>query len=38
MLKFEHNLDADRDRMRTKFGDAQLCDRNFRGLKSAKRG
>ena len=31
MLKFEHNLGADRDRMHTKFGGAQSRDRNFRG-------
>ena len=38
MLKFKHNLGADRDSMRTKFGGAQLRDRDFRGQKSAKSG
>ena len=32
MLKFEHNLGADRDRMRIKFGGAQSA--NFRGQNS----
>ena len=38
MLKFEHNLDADRECMCTKFGGAQSRDHNFRGRKSAKGG
>ena len=33
MLKFDHNLGADRDRMRIKFGGAQSA--NFRGQNSA---
>ena len=37
-MKFEHNLGADRDRMRTKFGGGQSRDRDFRGQKSAKSG
>ena len=35
-LKFEHSLGVDRGCMRTKFGGAQLRDRDFRGRKSAK--
>ena len=34
--KFEHNLDADRDCKRTKFGGAQSSDRDFRDRKLAK--
>ena len=37
-LKFEHHLGANQDRKCTKFGGAQLRDRNFRGQKSAKSG
>ena len=37
-LKYEHKLWADRDCMRTKFGDAQSRDRDFKGQKSAKSG
>ena len=36
--KFEHDLGTDRGRMRTKFGDAQTRDGDFRSRKSAKSG
>ena len=37
-LKFEHNVDAVRDCMHTKFGGAQSRDRDFSGRKSSKSG
>ena len=37
-LKFGHKMGANKDFLRTEFGGAQSCDRNFTGQKLAKYG